>query len=87
MKFEIEYINFKEGYLFAKSLEPKIDFVLTSNSKLGNVDLILELSMPRAFDKNGIKRSGLYAFRSKEINGFQFFQDGEIVELINIKND
>ncbi len=82
VKFQIEFIgNLKDGYLLAKKIDKEKDFFLTENSRLEDVLIRPETTIPRAHDKNGNQRHDLFVFWAQEKSKFQKFSNNQIITL------
>lgn len=86
IQFEIEEvirISFRNKfYVFVKELIPGIDWNLSDQSNLGEVEIEKWLDIPRAHDKNGNIRFDLFVFELKNNDDNDTLTKGDIVELI-----
>jgi len=93
VKFEIE-LKWKTGKgkeekhsVFAKCLEKEKNFSLTDKSKLGDVEINNYLNQPRAINKEGKPRLDLFAFKIRYKEDCEKLKEGQIVELIQVKEE
>jgi hypothetical protein len=68
--------------VFAKLLTPALNWKLTEEPKLGQVEIENWFDIPRSLDKNGNVRLDLFAFVLKNNNDEDKIQVSQIVELI-----
>lgn len=81
--FQVEYIYKKgeNGLILVKYLSGKKDFEITSESKLGNIELEEYLDMPRKMDKNGKSMLDSFILKPKKASDLDNFKVGQIVHL------
>lgn len=81
--FEIDYLqmDISDSYLFARLINTKNSFELTSNSLFGGLPIKQEVTSPRATYDNGKPRMDIFAFRFKKRTDINLFKKGMIVEL------
>lgn len=86
--FQIEYIYKKEDYglIFVKYLSGEKEFEITSESKLGNIELEEYLDMPRKIDENGKLMLDSFIFKPKNKSDLNNFEVGQVVRLKQSNN-
>jgi hypothetical protein len=85
IQFEIEHI-FKlharnKVCVFARLLDSSLDWKLTNESKLGQVQIENWFDIPRAHDKDGNIRLDLFAFQLKNNDDKNKLNINQVVEL------
>ena len=81
--FQIEYIYKKDDYglILVKYLSGEKDFEITSESKLGKIELEEYLDMPRKVDENGKLILDSFILKPKKESDLDNFELGQIVNL------
>ena len=90
-KFEIE-VKWKIGkgkhtkhFVFARCLDKEINFIVTDNSRLNDVEISNQFNQPRVLDKDGKSRLDIFAFKIRYKKDCDKLEEGQIVELIHDK--
>lgn len=86
MKFQIEQIfSIKDKtYLLTKSQDTNVNFKLSDNSFLGDIEIENWFDIPRAIDDNGNQRIDTFAFVLKYEADKERIKEGEILGLSNL---
>jgi hypothetical protein len=84
-KFVIEGI-FKitnRGYFIsAKLIDNNLNFKVTKNSQIGEVEITDWFDIPRALDENGKQRLDFFIIQMKNTDDKEKLKEGQIVELV-----
>ncbi len=86
MRFDIEHVfttktKRPKPIVLARLLDVRSDFYLTDDSRLGDIEITKNFTIPRIIDKEGNPRLDIFAFEIKYRNDIDKFQKGQIVEL------
>jgi hypothetical protein len=88
LEFEIEQVlDIKDlgQVIFAKQLEPGVNFSVKTGTHLGDIELEEYLDIPRALDKNGKQRNDLFVFKPKQRVDRAQLDKGMILKLAKLK--
>lgn len=83
-KFEIDgifQITNRGNFISARLINTDLNFQVTDNSRLGEVEVTKWFDIPRAIDNNGRQRMDLFFFKIKNEEDKEKLKKGEIVEL------
>jgi hypothetical protein len=88
LEFKIEQVlDLKElgQFIFAKQVEPEVNFSVKAGTYLGDIELEEYLDMPRALDEKGQQRNDLFIFKPKQQVDKAKLNKGMIVKLATPK--
>jgi hypothetical protein len=80
----IQVINIQDRgqFILARQIETGRDFEVKEGSFLGGVPIYRYLDMPRVLDQNNSTRVDVFVFKPLHTIAINYFQEGELVELV-----